>query len=367
MGKGYYCMKKRIVSIELLRILAMMMVVMLHYLSKGNLLPSLTGELEPNHYIAWGMECFCIVAVNVYMLISGYFLVETGFKAGRLVELLCQVLFYTLLVPVVLVGLGIVGRDEFSLYQLLQNFLPVQMNHYWFITSYVVMYLFSPLMSVAAKSMKKEQLKSVVIALLLFFSLSKTVLPVQLSMDNRGNDGLWFLCVYLVAAYIRLYGIPFFEGEKGVRRGLLWYAAGCVAMFLLTFGIRFVYLKTGKFDYFVHICFDYNHVLNLAAAVGLFYAFLHVKVDGEKPFGKLVCLAAPCSLGVYLFHEQMQLRMRWPHWLGVSAEGSPVIFILRAVGSVVLVYIAGTVVDAVRRWIFSLAKKLRVYMKNNKK
>lgn len=32
-------MKKRIVSIELLRILAMMMVVMLHYLSKEDCLP----------------------------------------------------------------------------------------------------------------------------------------------------------------------------------------------------------------------------------------------------------------------------------------------------------------------------------------
>ena len=38
---GAQAMKKRIVSIELLRILAMMMVVMLHYLSKGGLLTSL--------------------------------------------------------------------------------------------------------------------------------------------------------------------------------------------------------------------------------------------------------------------------------------------------------------------------------------
>ena len=45
-------MKKRIVSIELLRILAMMMVVMLHYLSKGGLLTSLTEEFSGGAYIA---------------------------------------------------------------------------------------------------------------------------------------------------------------------------------------------------------------------------------------------------------------------------------------------------------------------------
>jgi surface polysaccharide O-acyltransferase-like enzyme len=88
-------MKKRIVSIELLRIIAMMMVVTLHYLDKGGVLPSLTGEMTLNGYVAWGVECLAIVAVNVYMLISGYLLVETGFKPGRLIELLCQVLFYT--------------------------------------------------------------------------------------------------------------------------------------------------------------------------------------------------------------------------------------------------------------------------------
>lgn len=349
-------MKKRVVSIELLRMIAMMMVVMLHYLGKGNLLPALTGELASNHYVAWAMEYFCIVAVNVYMLISGYFLVESGFKPARLVELLCQVLFYTILIPVVLLGLGVIGSGDLTIYSLLLNVLPVQMNHYWFITAYVVMYLFGPILSVAAKSMRKEQLKGTIIALLLFFSVSKTILPVQLSMDNRGNDGLWFLCVFLVAAYIRLYGIPFFEGEKGLRKSMLCYFAGCAGMYVLTFAIRFIYLKTGKLDYFVNICLDYNHVLNLLAAVGLFYAFLQMKLSTEGKLAKIVYAAAPCSLGVYLFHEQIQLRTLWPHWLGASAEGNVFMFVARSVGTVLLVYITGTLVDACRGWLFRGAK-----------
>ena len=361
--KGFF-MKKRIVSIEVLRILAMMMVVMLHYLGKGNLLPSLTGELQPNHYVAWAMESFCVVAVNVYMLISGYFLVESGFKAARLVELLCQVLFYTLLIPMILFGLGVIGKEDITIYVLLQNILPIQMNHYWFMNAYVVMYLFSPILSVAAKTMKKEQLKGAIIALLLFFSVSKTVLPVQLSMDNRGNDGLWFICVYLVAAYIRLYGIPFFAGKNGFRRSILCYLGGCAGIYVLTFAIRFVHLMTGKFDYFVHICFDYNHVLNLFAAVGLFYAFLQLKLSSEGRLAKIVYFAAPYSLGVYLFHEQMQLRMLWPHWLGASADGHPVMFVLRCIGCVLLVYLIGTLVDACRSMLFHGVK--RVFAKNRK-
>ena len=351
-------MKKRVVSIELLRMLAMMMVVMLHYLDKGNVLPALTGEMGLNGYVAWGLESLSIVAVNVYMLISGYFLVESGFKPGRLAELLCQVLFYTLLVPVVLLAVGILEQGYFNVYHILRDILPVQMEQYWFITAYVIMYLFSPILSTAAKAMKQEQLKGTVIALLLFFSLSKTILPVELALDKAGNDGIWFLCVFLVAAYIRLYGIPFFEGEKAVLRGFLCYLAGSAGIFCLTFAVRMVYFKTGSLDHFIKIGFDYNHLLNLFAAVGLFYGFLHLKISTEGKFAKVIYAVAPYSLGVYLLHEQIEVRYLWPLWIGASSEGNVVWMICRCVLSVLFIYAVGTIVDVFRAHIFKGIRKI---------
>lgn len=381
-------MKKRIVSIELLRMLAMMMVVMLHYLGKGNLLENITGEISLNGYIAWGLESLSIMAVNVYMLISGYFLVESGFKPARLAELICQVLFYTILVPVVLGCLGIIQLKDFTIYHILLNVLPVQMNQYWFITAYVIMYLFSPVLSAAAKAMKREQLKYTIFALLLFFSVSKTVLPVELAIDNKGNDCVWFLCVFLVAAYIRLYGIPFLAGtgadaealqesgqypkEPGIKvqqtkeakvqrlqaRGILSYLICCLGIFCLTFAVRAVYMKTGSLDHFIKIGFDYNHVLNLLGAIGLFYGFLHWKLPQEGLFARVILKAAPYSLGVYLLHEQLQIRNLWPHWLGASMEGNPVIFVARCILSVLLVYVIGTLADAGRAGLFKVCKKI---------
>ena len=66
---------KRMANLELLRCAAMMMVVVLHYLGKGGLLADLTKEhLSGAELTAWLLECFCAVAVNVYMILSGYFL-----------------------------------------------------------------------------------------------------------------------------------------------------------------------------------------------------------------------------------------------------------------------------------------------------
>lgn len=349
-------MKKRMINIELLRIVSMMMVVMLHYLGKGNLLPALTEGMNVNGYVAWGMESLCIVAVNVYMLISGYFLVESGFKPGRLVELLCQVLFYAILVPVVLVALGIVPAGIFSINHILETVLPVQMAHYWFITAYVIMYLLSPVLATAAKSMKQEQLRGTVIALLCFFAVSKSVLPFQLAIDNKGYDGLWFVCVFLVAAYIRLYGLKFFTIKGNGRRGTLCYLAGCVGIFVVMLCVRAVYLKTGSLDHFIQNTYHYNHVLNLFAAVSLFYAFYHWKLDEEKWWSKLICKVAPYTLGVYLLHEQIDIRFLWPQWLGATADCSVAVFVLRCILSVLIVFVVGILVDMVRGALFGVVK-----------
>lgn len=351
-------MKKRMVNIELLRIVSMMMVVMLHYLGKGNLLPTLTESMSVNGYVAWGMESLCIVAVNVYMLISGYFLVESGFKPGRLVELLCQVLFYSILVPVVLVVLDIVPASVFSINHILETVLPVQMAHYWFITAYVIMYLLSPVLSTAAKTMKQEQLRNTIIALLLFFSVSKSILPFQLVNDNKGYDGLWFVCVFLVAAYMRLYGLDFFTTKGNGRRGAFCYLAGCVGVYAVMILVRAVYLKTGSLDHFIQDTYHYNHILNLFAAVSLFYAFYHLKFDGEKWWTKLICKVAPYTLGVYLLHEQLDIRFLWPTWLGATLEENIGLFVLRALLAVVVVFIVGILVDMVRGTLFGIVKNI---------
>lgn len=350
-------MKKRVVSIELLRILAMMMVVMLHYLGKGELLPKLTGgEMPLNGYVAWGLESLSIVAVNVYMLISGYFLVNSRFKPGRLVELLCQTLFYSIFVSAALMAVGVIRVDGLTVNRILEMIFPVQMEHYWFITAYVIMYLFSPFLSIAVKHMEQKQLRNMILALLAFFGLSKSILPVELAIDNRGYDGLWFMCVFLVAAYIRLYGLPFLEKRKG--RAFACYLAGCAGIFGLTFVLRAFYLKTGSLDHFIQSAFHYNHVLNLLAAVGLFYVFLNWELSTEGRFAKLVYAVSPYTLGVYLLHEQLEVRYLWPEWLGASLEGNVVQFVLRCVGSVLAVYSIGTLVDALRNVLFQAAHKL---------
>ena len=80
------------------------------------------------------------------------------------------------------------------------------MEHYWFATAYMILYLLTPILSAAVKKMEKKQLQTVIVVLLLFFSVAKSVIPILIPTDHYGYDFGWFICLFLIASYIRLYG-----------------------------------------------------------------------------------------------------------------------------------------------------------------
>lgn len=345
--------KPRMANIELLRSIAMMMVITLHYLDKGKVLIPLGQEQSLIGLCAWMLEAFAIVAVNVYVLISGYFLVETGFSWKRLVMLVAQVLFYSLLIPVVLGLTGVIQFSELNVYDLLYYVFPLQMNHYWFATAYILLYLFIPVLSLGVKQMKKEQLRLMIGLLLLAFSVSKTFLPFQFEIDARGYDVIWFICLFCIAAYIRRFGT---EKITNSKKGFLLYGVGSAAVFLIANFISFLSNKTGKFEYFSSYSFHYNYLFCLLASIGLFLGFLH----WNMPEGKAADLArkiAPYTFGVYLIHENINLRYLWPEWLQTERWKDTVWLPLHLIASVLLVFLIGISIDYFRSRLFNLFGK----------
>lgn len=345
---------KRQVNYELLRITAMFMVVTLHYLNHMGMLFVPGSDGGANRILGTFIESFSIVAVNVYVLISGYFLVEAGFKVKRIVILICQILFYAILIPLIMMGTGIVLFSEGAgdgLYGILPYIFPIQTEHYWFATAYVIMYLFSPVINVAVRGMSKRQLQITLAGLLFFFCGIKSLLPVQLVTDRFGYDFGWFVCVYLVAAYIRLYGVTLFTTA---RRAWMIYGGCGILTFAIVTGLWYLNKTTGAFAYYMTVPFHYNYFLCLLGAVALFYAFGHIKIKEGKTAG-LICRISPLTFGVYLFHEHIDIRNEWAVWIEdfigpILGTGS---FIIHWLISVVLVYGAGIFIDTIRLYIFS--------------
>ena len=338
----------RMASIELLRSIAMLMVITLHYLDKGGILIPIMSKQTVAGMLAWLLESFCIVAVNTYVLVSGYFLVESGFKLRRLVILVGQVVFYSLLVPCVLVVCGIIPASELTIYHFLNYIFPVQMEHYWFATAYILLYLFVPVLSAGVKQLSKKQLQTTIMLLVLVFAVIKSVLPFQLTIDAHGYDVVWFVCLFLIAAYIRLYGS---SPVKKSRHGFVLYIVSVVGTFVLANFIAFLSNRLGKFEYFAGLTFNYNHVLCLLGSIGLFLGFLYWEMP-EGIFANVARKIAPYTFGVYLLHENMEIRYLWPQWLGTGKYADGNWSVVHWILSIIIVFTAGIIIDYLRSLLF---------------
>ncbi|MBR5116670.1 MAG: acyltransferase family protein, partial [Lachnospiraceae bacterium] len=235
--------RRRDANFELLRILAMFMVIVLHYLAHGGLLPEADEPLSRDTITGSILESFCIAAVNVWVLISGYFLSRTGVSLKRLFKVILEVWFYTIIITsvMILTGNGIAVRG--GVYGILEAFLPISSEHYWFATAYVFMFLFSPLLNKGVIVLSRRQLKYTIIGLLFWFSIIKSFVPVALATDDHGYGFGWFLVLYLIAAYMRKYDVRILNSARG---GLIVWLLSGAGILLLTVLTHTIHLSTGR-------------------------------------------------------------------------------------------------------------------------
>ena len=342
--------EKRNANMDLLRMISMMMITILHALTKSDLLPFMGNEVSANGWIAWVLEVLSVPAVNIFMIISGYFLISSAYKIGRMIEIVFQTLFYSVGAFAVFLLLGKVPQTSMNIYDFLQYFLPIHMETYWFISAYVIIYLLLPLITSGVHAMTQKQLQGVILWLLVFECVIKSFLPVRLSMDTKGYSFLWYLTLFLVGARIRLYG---FKIVKTAKRGWFIYIVSTFLILAEIFVMSQIQLRTGRLKEMTTISLEYNHILVFFSAIGIFAAFLHAKPLGEK-FGRLVCMLSPYCLGIYLLQESTVMRYLWQDWFGLreAMEQSLPVFLFRIFGAVVVMFVLGICVDMLRSVLF---------------
>ena len=354
---------KRNANIELLRIISMIMVTMLHALGKGDLLVNPADNSSVNVWVAWGLEALSISAVNIFMLISGYFLIDSKFKLSRFIELIAQTIFYTFGTFLVLYAFGI-NRGETDVFWMLNYLLPIHMDVYWFITSYVVLYALLPIIAKGVHSITGKQLGTIIIILLIYECAFKSFLPFRMYTDDHGYSFLWYLTVFLIGSYLKLYG---FKILNSPGKGLALYFVSCLAVLVEGGAVRYIIKYWGHLEELPGMPYEYNNFFVLTSALGIFAAFVHFNEMKELP-GKIVCFLSPMALGVYLLQENQTMRYRWQSWFKLqgSLDGSLAALIGKVFLAVICMYLLGTAVDYLRIQLFKLIKKIPVLRKEEK-
>ena len=337
-------------GLDLLRCVAMIMIVILHYLDKGGILKPFTSEeaFTAADISAWFMEALAIVAVNLYMLMSGYLLYKSSFKLSRLISLVIKVWMYSVIVG--LLGIVLGGPTEpVDTYFILRLLLPISMNTYWFMTAYVFFYLLTPVLGIAARAMNKAQLRFLLGGLIFFHVIIKSVAPATLTADAGGMDAMWYIILYFAAVYIRRFTVwGDEEASLSGKKPAAWisfaaYVLGALLIMGEALVLRGIYLKTGNLSYIVKISYAYNHIFVLITSIALFTGFLGLRFSAKV--GQYFGIVGKYSLGVYLLHENLSIRYAWEKLLGCEKATGVADVILMTLMAAIVVFIIGVIID----------------------
>lgn len=279
---------ERNLNFELLRIIAMFMVVMLHVNSFGGLLYEYKPDLYPFPFLISNFfEYLCIIAVNLYVLISGYFL--SGKSSPFKLEKALKLIFITVFWSWIIGGLSCLFLEANVNDFLFNGIFPIMSSRYWFVTDYIILYMLSPFYNIVLQSLNKTQHLWLLSILLFFFSVVQFLWePVELS---KGYSLYWFSYLYVQASFIRKYNVKF--SFKILL--LLW---GGILLFQL---IGTYFTKLYGFNYINSRVFNlnYNSLFILVSSTCCFLLFKSLTIKRGK---KIICLLSSLTLGVYLIH-----------------------------------------------------------------
>ena len=315
--------KVRDSNFELLRIIAMVLIVMHHLAVHGGSVVT-EGSAFLNVAFLRFFELGGKLAVNVFVLISGYFLVKSKFKPEKLVSLIAQIFIYSTIIYLAFVSAGI---TQFNWKEMLYAFFPCSTNAYWFMSCYVLMYIFSPFVNIILKHISQKQ--HIVLILVLFLVCS--VLPVAFDVWLLSTTS-WFFTLYITAAYIALY-------PKLFERKWIF-----TAIFIVSY-LVIVLLKILK-GWSLHAM---DNPLCYICSVGMFVMFKNVKIK----YNPVINVISSTTLGVYLIHDNNYVRpFLWREVLKVGEVFKTGDFWWKAILFVIVVYITCTVIEWVRQILF---------------
>ncbi len=333
--------RERNMGVELLRIVAMLMVVILHILGQGGVLAA-TEPGTAGYAAAYLLETLSYCAVNCYALISGYVGGTGHFRFSRVLETHARVLFYTILITVGFVAFV----PEVTGLSLLKNAVfPVMTGQYWYYTAYFGVMLFEPALQLLTARMTRTGLRNLVLAAVLFFSVLPTVFVSDVFHTAGGYSVLWLTVLYLTGAYLGKYGCPFL---KKAWAAALIYAA-CTAV---TWGAHM--LAASGTDVPVPNLLSYTSPTILLAGAALLSVFSKLRLP-EAP-QRAVRVFAPLSFGVYLIHAhplvwEYLMRERFSALAGAPAAG----LFFAVIGIAAVIYAGCSLIELVRSKLFSLA------------
>ncbi|MDW1821111.1 acyltransferase [Vibrio sp. Vb1018] len=271
-------------NFELLRIFAMFLIVAHHY--------SVYGEweypvgFEINKFYVQSLSVGGKLGVNLFVLISGYFLCRAQFKWDAVVNISSKTWFYSIFIVVVFFSFNVVSVSIKDIFKSLMPF------GYWFVTAFICMLIMSPFINIMINNLNKKSHFRLIIA----FSFL-AVIPV---LNNAIGNLSFFVYLYCIGAFLRKY----YEHKSFPKKNILMIIAfNFIAIFSSIAILDYLSSFNALFDHpFYFIGMETPFILCLSVSI-----FLYFKQLSIGSF-KIINTISSTMFGVYLIHDNFLVR-----------------------------------------------------------
>ena len=314
-------------NFELLKIVCILMVITLHYLN-----PSIGGALGNvingsfNYYIIHFIESLCIVAVNVFIIITGYFSYKkTSIKIAKPLYLFYLSIFYGVIIYFGMLCFSDLSLNFDSLFALSKTIF-----NRWFVIVYIILYLLIPYLNKLINNISQNNLKKLIIINTIAFYVIPTIYLTTLLQD-KGYGIVNFVNLYLIGCYIGKYvnkDIPKY------RTILVYLLCAIITTVISCFTSKDAYM--------------YNSIFNLIGSIALFLTFKNLKLRDYSFINNLSSYA----FSTYIIHENYFLAFYLFNYLFKTSKyyNSPLLF-LNLFVTIFGIYIITIITEFIRRII----------------
>lgn len=292
-------------GVDLLRILALILIVISHVTQTWG------GGIVNSHFsteylidfqnastniqytmLAW-FRSFGCQGNLIFFTCSAWFLLERDrVDPGKVVAIIADVCCINVLIQLVLrvCGLSIAAGDA------MKSLFPTMYALNWFVTCYILVYLFHPYLNLIAKKCSKAELFA------MDFILSAIYFGICFINPDLffSNDLILFLVLYLDTAYLKFHMPEFCSSRK---KNLILAVAGILgnlglALLMNFLGNRVAFLNDKL------LCFAKNSSpFLLMTAFGAFNLFYHADISHPA-----ISRVSSASLLIYVLHEALLIR-----------------------------------------------------------
>lgn len=340
--------KERISSFELLRILAIIFIIA-HHLSVHGLFDFSGLGNSPiillNHTWISFIAQLGKAGVNIFVLITGYFLIDGGlFKTKKVLYIVLEMLVFSLSIGIPFI---FIYKKSITPELVMSLIFPFGGGKWWFVTSYLLLYILSPLINLGIRAMNKKMHLIIIAVLVTLWSVIPTFIGVNYDFSTLG----WFLTLYLIASYIRLYD---FNIKCKSWLGILISVLIFVFSFAAHVSIQYLF---GNSNYFVSKIINWfslvttNNIFQVASVIILFLSFKKIQMKSIKSIN----LIASTTLAIYLLHDHNDMRQFiWNTLFKCNSYASSPLLIPFSIGVITCVFVAGALAGIAYRYSLGL-------------